>query len=172
MKMQTKLENGYFQISSGPLGPFLIAEQGGRLVCLEFIDHLNSGIPNSLTKGFKEFESHLLATAKEQLKEYFEGGRTQFELRYRVDGTSFQKQTWEALLKIRYGEIWCYQKQARQMGNPSAVRAVGQANGRNPLSIIIPCHRVIGKNGSMTGFSSGIERKKWLLKLESCFSRG
>ncbi len=86
--------------------------------------------------------------------------------------TFFQKQAWETLLKIGYGEIWSYAKQASSMGRPKAVRAVGQANGRNPLTIIIPCHRVTGKNGSLTGYGSGLDRKQQLLDLEEKFNPG
>lgn len=104
--------------------------------------------------------------AEKQLEEYFNGKRKYFDLPYRMYGTAFQKTVWEALLKIPYGETRSYSEIAELTGNPKAVRAVGMANHRNPLVILVPCHRVIGKNGSMTGYAGGLERKEMLLRLE------
>ncbi|PAS30562.1 cysteine methyltransferase, partial [Vibrio cholerae] len=98
--------------------------------------------------------------------EYFSGQRTQFELPLAASGTAFQQSVWHALCKIPYGEIWSYQQLAEAIGNPKAVRAVGLANGKNPISIIVPCHRVVGKNGQLTGYAGGLERKAFLLELE------
>jgi methylated-DNA-[protein]-cysteine S-methyltransferase len=101
---------------------------------------------------------------------------TDFDLPLAVEGTAFQKKAWTELRRIPYGETISYGEQARRMGKPAAVRAVGSANGRNPISIFIPCHRVIGANGSLTGFGGGIERKRALLELEArvmkCGARG
>ncbi len=102
-----------------------------------------------------------------QLNEYFDGDRREFELPIKLDGTDFQVSCWEALLSIPYGETRSYQEQAISIGNPKSVRAVGGANNRNKIGIIIPCHRVIGKDGSLTGYFSGVEHKKYLLDLES-----
>ena len=113
----------------------------------------------------------MLRRTKIQMEEYFDGLRTRFDLLYKLNGTDFQLRTWNALCKIPYGETWSYQKQASQMGNAAAARAVGQANGRNPLTILIPCHRVVGKNGTLTGYGGGIDRKQGLLDLESRFNR-
>lgn len=106
------------------------------------------------------------ADAAKQLGEYFAGKRRAFELRLAPTGTRFQRAVLEALQRIPYGETRSYAEIAKAIGNPRAVRAVGAANGRNPLPIVIPCHRVIGSNGSLTGFGGGIETKRFLLDLE------
>jgi methylated-DNA-[protein]-cysteine S-methyltransferase len=108
----------------------------------------------------------VLAKAARQLGEYFAGSRTRFDLKLDFNGTAFQKQVWAALLTIPFGQTRSYQQIARQIGKPKAVRAVGAANGRNPISIIAPCHRVIGANGALTGFAGGLETKQHLLALE------
>lgn len=107
----------------------------------------------------------LLKTEK-QLREYFAGKRTAFDLELDFAGTEFQKKVWQALLEIPFGETRSYAQIARRLNNPSATRAVGAANGRNPLSIVAPCHRVIGADGQLTGFAGGLEAKKYLLGLE------
>lgn len=101
-----------------------------------------------------------------QLEEYFAGSRTEFELPIAAVGTVFQTQVWKALTTIPYGVTWSYQDLANAIGNPKAVRAVGLANGKNPVSVIVPCHRVIGKSGKLTGYAGGVERKAKLLDLE------
>lgn len=103
---------------------------------------------------------------REQLQEYFNGNRQQFDLLFGLKGTPFQKQVWQALSEIPYGETRSYSEIARTIGNPKAIRAVGHANSVNPLPIIFPCHRVIGKNNSLTGYAGGIEMKKQLLQIE------
>jgi methylated-DNA-[protein]-cysteine S-methyltransferase len=108
----------------------------------------------------------VLRQAERQLKEYFAGTRTAFDLPLDFHGTDFQKRVWTALLAIPFGETRSYGEIARALGKPSAMRAVGAANGRNPISIIAPCHRVIGANGTLTGYGGGIERKRWLLAHE------
>lgn len=108
----------------------------------------------------------LLVAAERQLAEYFAGRRQRFDLPLEFAGTAFQKQVWQALLGIPYGETRSYGQIAAQLGNPKAVRAVGGANSRNPLSIIAPCHRVIGSRGALTGFAGGIETKQFLLAHE------
>lgn len=108
----------------------------------------------------------LLEQAREQLDEYFYGQRQQFSLPLAASGTEFQQQVWQALMQIGYAQTTCYGDIARRIGSPKAVRAVGAANGRNPLAIVVPCHRIIGKNGSLTGYAGGLERKAWLLRLE------
>jgi methylated-DNA-[protein]-cysteine S-methyltransferase len=108
-----------------------------------------------------------LTRAVAQLNEYFAGRRTAFDLPLDPHGTPFQQQVWEQLLAIPYGETRSYLDLARKLGNPNATRAVGAANGRNPISIIVPCHRVIGSSGKLTGFAGGLEIKERLLNLES-----
>lgn len=107
-----------------------------------------------------------LLEAERQLQEYFEGKRNSFSLPLDMTGTAFQKQVWQALATIPYGETRNYTQIAEQIGNPKAVRAVGTANGKNPISIILPCHRVIGASGHLTGFAGGLETKARLLSLE------
>lgn len=108
----------------------------------------------------------VLVEAKRQLGEYFAGKRTSFDLPLDFHGTDFQKSVWAALLTIPTGETRSYADIAAQIGRPSACRAVGAANGKNPISIVAPCHRVIGSDGSLTGFAGGLEGKKFLLELE------
>ncbi|ATO20980.1 glycosyltransferase [Acinetobacter sp. LoGeW2-3] len=111
-------------------------------------------------------EHPILVTAKAQLEQYFAGQRTCFDVPLDFAGTAFQKSVWQALLNIPYGETRTYREIALEIGNPKAVRAVGAANGRNPISIIAPCHRVIGTNGTLVGFAGGLERKEILLNIE------
>jgi methylated-DNA-[protein]-cysteine S-methyltransferase len=115
----------------------------------------------------EEARHPVLVEAERQLTEYFAGRRTQFALTLDVSGTPFQRQVWNALLTIPFGETRSYRQIATQIGNPRAVRAVGAANGRNPLSIVAPCHRVVGSNGALTGFAGGLDVKARLLALES-----
>jgi methylated-DNA-[protein]-cysteine S-methyltransferase len=111
-------------------------------------------------------QSAVLAQAAEQLGEYFAGQRVAFDIKLDFNGTAFQKKVWQALLSIPFGETRTYSEIAHQIGSPTAVRAVGAANGRNPISIIAPCHRVIGADGSLTGFAGGLEAKQMLLAVE------
>ncbi len=104
---------------------------------------------------------------KIQLNEYLNNQRQSFDLKFDQKGTDFQFQVWQALLSIPYGQVASYSDIANKIDNPKAVRAVGAANGKNPLTIIVPCHRVIGANGTLTGYASGLERKQWLLQHES-----
>ncbi len=107
-----------------------------------------------------------LGEAMQQLSEYFAGKRREFHLPLRPQGTLFQQRVWRELIAIPYGETWSYGQLARRIDQPSASRAVGLANGRNPISILSPCHRVIGADGSLTGYGGGLERKQWLLTHE------
>lgn len=109
----------------------------------------------------------LTARTFEELEEYFRGERRTFDLPLHPEGTEFQKKIWEALQEIPYGETRSYGEIAERVGNPKACRAVGMANNRNPIAIMIPCHRVIGKNGSLTGYAGGVDLKRKLLELES-----
>lgn len=109
----------------------------------------------------------LLRAAAEQLAEYFAGRRTRFELPLAATGTPFQRAVWDALREIPYGQTWSYADVAQHIGRPRAVRAVGAANGRNPLPIVVPCHRVVGANGTLTGYGGGLHNKRILLDLET-----
>jgi methylated-DNA-[protein]-cysteine S-methyltransferase len=112
-------------------------------------------IPNSLKDTVK------------QLEEYFSGKRTEFNLKLHPEGTNFQKKVWQKLQEIPFSKTVSYQTIANRLGDPKVIRAAASANGKNPISIIIPCHRVIGKDGSLTGYAGGLHRKKWLLEHES-----
>lgn len=121
--------------------------------------------PEQIT-GIDIEETELIRRASIQLSEYFSGERTRFDLPIEAEGSDFEKTVWNALLTIPYGETRSYGDIARQIGKPSYSRAVGRANGRNPISIIIPCHRVIGADGTLTGYGGGLELKAKLLKIE------
>ena len=123
--------------------------------------HLSLGRREAPGEGF------VLHKTKQQLTEYFEGKRKTFDLPLSLKGTPFQLECWNALQRIPYGATATYGEIARSIGRPAAVRAVGAANGANPIPIIVPCHRVIGSNGSLTGFGGGIDMKRWLLDFES-----
>ncbi len=108
-----------------------------------------------------------LKEAVSQLTDYFNGTRTHFTLKLSPEGTDFQKRVWEHLQEIPFGKTSTYQQMANQLGDPKVIRAAASANGKNPISIIIPCHRVIGSDGSLTGYAGGLHRKKWLLEFEN-----
>ena len=161
-------------IVESPLGPLtLIASpQGLRSVGWEeaSIDVVSDGgwpLSGSVLVADRCSATEILRAAATQLDEYFRGLRTTFDLPLAPSGTPFQRSAWEVLRTIPFGHTMTYGEQARRLGGANKARAVGAANGRNPLSIIIPCHRVIGADGSLTGFSAGVERKAWLLRHEA-----
>jgi methylated-DNA-[protein]-cysteine S-methyltransferase len=117
--------------------------------------------------GIKEIEN-----AVTQFEEFFKGERTSFDIKLSPEGTDFQKKVWKQLQKIEFGKTISYQQMANQLGDPKVIRAAASANGKNPISIIIPCHRVIGSDGSLTGYAGGLDRKKWLLEHESPVKQG
>jgi methylated-DNA-[protein]-cysteine S-methyltransferase len=111
-------------------------------------------------------DAKLLANAREQLQAYFSGDLKTFDIALSPQGTDFQKQVWQTLAKIPFGKTWSYADVAKKVDSPKAVRAIGAANGRNPIPIILPCHRVIGSNGTLTGYAGGLPIKQWLLEHE------
>ena len=128
---------------------------------------------DSLSVGINEGYNAILNETERQLGEYFAGQRTRFSLPLEMIGTDFQKKVWNALLMIPYGETRSYSELAESIGNPKAVRAVGAANGKNPISIVVPCHRVIGKSGKLIGFAGGVDVKRELLDGERpCTGQG
>ena len=154
------MENSYsFQ---SPIGFLTICEQDNQLIRL-YLDNQDSGILQS--RNF-EYHSDFLHEVYHQLNEYFAGKRKIFDLPVDGKGTAFQKAVWRELQKIPYGETRSYEDIAVAIGNKKAVRAIGQANGRNPIMIVVPCHRVIRKNGDISGFACGVEAKRYLLNLE------
>jgi len=150
-----------FRTVDSPVGPLTLAGQGRRLMHLRMADQTYEPSHD----GWEPDET-AFPDAVEQLEEYFAGTRTEFELELELVGTAFQRRVWGALLTIPYGETRSYGDIARQIGSPGAFRAVGLANGHNPIGIIVPCHRVIGSNGSLTGYGGGLDRKRSLLQLE------
>lgn len=153
----------YYTIAPSPLGEMTLQANDEGILGIWFTTQTTR--PDDL--GQEDANHPVLGLALTQLDEYFSGKRTQFDLPIAAKGTAFQMQVWQALTTIPYGETWSYQELANAIGNPKAVRAVGLANGKNPVSIVVPCHRVIGKNGKLTGYAGGIERKRWLLERES-----
>ncbi len=148
---------------ASPVGQLLLAGTDDTLHIIGFPEGKGRVEPAS---GWQADES-CFPEAKQQLDEYFVGKRTRFELKLAPSGTAFQRDVLNALVRIPYGETRTYQDIANELGKPKAVRAVGTANGRNPLPIVIPCHRVIGKDGSLTGFGGGLPTKAFLLELET-----
>ncbi len=145
----------------GPEGPLLLAvDDDGRVLRLHFIDG-----PPPLEDGWERDDAALAAMAR-QLDEYFAGTRVDFDLELAPRGTSFQLEVWSQLCRIPYGETISYGELAKRVDRPGAARAVGSANGQNPIAIIVPCHRVIGADGSLTGFGGGLPWKRWLLDRE------
>jgi methylated-DNA-[protein]-cysteine S-methyltransferase len=145
---------------SSPVGVLtLAADEHNRLCRLEFTESAPVVATDDVPSG-------VIAETVRQLDEYFAGTRREFELDLAPRGTAFQLAVWDALLAIPYGATASYGEIARAVGRPNAVRAVGQANGRNPIAIVVPCHRVIGSDHSLTGYGGGIDRKRFLLALE------
>jgi methylated-DNA-[protein]-cysteine S-methyltransferase len=157
----------YFAEMETPIGLLRLRGSERGLTGLFMKDHRH-GPETAEQRGWQRDDARL-AAVREQLADYFAGRRTTFDLtidRDALGGTPFQRRVWEELEKIPFGVTISYGELARRISNPAAVRAVGLANGRNPISIIVPCHRVIGANGSLTGYGGGIERKRWLLEFE------
>ena len=152
----------YFTEFASPIGKLRLTGTGAALtgVFMETERHASAQSRNAVR------DAAPLREARQQLDEYFGGERREFSLVLDADGTEFQRSVWRALRGIPYGATASYGDIAKRIRNPKAVRAVGLANGRNPISIIIPCHRVIGADGSLTGYGGGIERKRFLLALE------
>lgn len=144
-----------------PVGPLTMAGREGRLMHLRMVDQTYE--PNR--NGWED-DDNAFPDVVEQLAAYFAGDRTEFDLDLELAGTEFQRRVWTALQSIPYGETCSYGDIARQIGAPNAFRAVGSANGHNPIGIIVPCHRVVGSNGSLTGYGGGLDRKRALLELE------
>ena len=155
--------NLYCYVES-PIGRLLLTSDGESLTGL-YMD-TPSKSPELGSGWIEQPAGGPLPEVMRQLKEYFAGHRQAFELPLKLQGTEFQKRVWTQLTKIPFGATWSYGQLAKTLDNPNACRAVGLANGRNPIAVIVPCHRVIGADGSLTGFGGGIPRKQWLLRHE------
>jgi len=144
---------------NSPLGiTKIIGDQDG-IVVISVVDAGSEDISAAIPEVLRE--------AVSQLQEYFDGKRTDFNLKLNPKGTEFQQKVWKSLLEIPYGKTVSYMDQTKKLGDVKAIRAVASANGKNPLWIVVPCHRVIGTNGSLTGYAGGLSRKKWLLEHEN-----
>jgi methylated-DNA-[protein]-cysteine S-methyltransferase len=158
-------------IVDSPIGLLTLVAADGELTGL-YLDAPRSGSrrhePSAETLGrAADPRGEPFAAATDQLAAYFAGQLTEFTLPLAPAGTPFQRRVWAALRDIPYGVTWSYRQLAEKIGNPAAVRAVGLANGQNPIAVVIPCHRVIGADGSLTGYGGGLERKRYLLDLEA-----
>lgn len=155
--------NFYTYVDS-PIGRLLLRSDGTALTGL-YMD-VASRPPQALGEWVEDASSGPLPDTIRQLDEYFTGARRTFDLPLRLHGTDFQQRVWNVLKEIPYGVTWSYGELAKRIDQPTASRAVGLANGRNPISILVPCHRVIGADGSLTGYGGGLQRKQWLLAHE------
>lgn len=145
-------------IMETPLGALYLADDGAAVTQVRFVRDADPAAHVA--------PSALLRRTMEELARYFAGTLTAFTVPVRLDGTPFQRRVWQALLTIPYGQTRSYGEIARQIGSPNASRAVGMANHRNPVSILVPCHRVIGADGKLVGYGGGLDKKEWLLQLE------
>ncbi|UQA56187.1 methylated-DNA--[protein]-cysteine S-methyltransferase [Polyangium aurulentum] len=160
--------NLYELSMESPLGPLRLVANDDALTGVYLPDH--KGMP---PLGARAIASHpVLERARAQLSAYFAGRRAAFDLPLAMAGTPFQREVWDALTTIPLGETRAYADLAARLGRPAAVRAVGAANGKNPISIIVPCHRVVGKSGALTGYAGGMEAKRWLLEHERAMVAG
>lgn len=144
-----------------PIGPLTIHVEQGALRAIDFGERVFPDRPPTAVG-----DEATATQVRTQLEEYFEGQRKSFNLSLAPRGTTFQQRAWRALLEIPHGQSWTYKQQAEFMGQPTAMRAVGAANGKNPIPIVIPCHRVIGSGGKLVGYAGGVEIKAYLLGLE------
>jgi methylated-DNA-[protein]-cysteine S-methyltransferase len=151
-----------------PIGRLMLTTDGTALTGLYMNLYRNkpSKLPGVGDDWIQNATIDPLPAAARQLKEYFAGKRREFDLPLRMEGTEFQQRVWRELTKIPFGETRSYGQLAQRLNNPNGSRAVGLANGRNPIAVIVPCHRVIGADGSLTGFGGGLDRKEWLLTHE------
>jgi methylated-DNA-[protein]-cysteine S-methyltransferase len=147
----------YYYYYQTPVGKICIVEENSLIVYIKYqID----------THHWEEQETALIKNTYNQLAAYFKGERKGFDIPLKLTGTPFQEKVWSALQTIPYGEVWSYKRLAETVDSPKGYRAVGMANNRNPISIIVPCHRVVGADGSLVGYAGGQDKKKYLLDLE------
>ena len=152
----------YYTYFDSPIGPILVAGDGEAVARIGF-----STGHQVLQPGTAWVDDAVpLRAVTEQLEQYFAGERRDFDLRLAMQGTAFQKRAWEILRTIPFGEAWSYGQVAKALGSPGAARAVGRANATNHLPLVVPCHRVIGAGGTLTGFGGGLSTKQWLLRFE------
>lgn len=160
---------------SSPLGPMLAGATDQGVCLLEFNNRIRleeefTELKKLLNAEMVEGRNAHLDQLERELKEYFEGTRKAFSVSLHIPGNEFAQAVWSTLQEIPYGKICTYKEQAEKMNNPLAIRAIASTNGRNRIAIVVPCHRVIGSNGSLTGYAGGIDKKKWLLQFERAHS--
>jgi methylated-DNA-[protein]-cysteine S-methyltransferase len=157
----------HYRTVDSPIGPLALAGRDRALTNLRMLNQTYEPDRSDWVRDDRAFPD-----AVDQLEEYFAGRRTDFDLELNLVGSEFQRRVWQALLTIPYGETRSYGEIAEQIGAAGAARAVGLANGHNPIAIIVPCHRVIGANGSLTGYGGGLHRKRSLLEMEKIVKSG
>lgn len=153
-------------VMESPVGPLTVVVTDGALSGLYMEMQRHRPSEEKFGVRAENPDAEPFATIAAQLKAYFAGERTTFDVPLKLDGTPFQRRVWDALQTIPYGETVSYGELAKEIGSPSASRAVGLANGRNPVGIVVPCHRVVGSGGGLTGYGGGLERKRYLLDFE------
>jgi methylated-DNA-[protein]-cysteine S-methyltransferase len=160
----------YYTYFDSRIDPILLTSDGEALTGLYMVEHKHG--PDVTADWMRDDEAAPFAEAKRQLSEYLDGVRAEFDLPLAPQGTEFQRRVWEELRRIPYGETISYGELARRIGQPGSARAVGLANGRNPISIVVPCHRVIGASGKLVGYGGGLPRKQALLAHEAAIRQG
>jgi methylated-DNA-[protein]-cysteine S-methyltransferase len=166
MMLSTRAGRRLHTVVDSPVGPLTLVATDGVLAGLYMTEQRHRPPGEVLGEPAEDRDGQPFAAASRQLSEYFDGERTEFDLDLALDGTAFQRRVWTALRDIPYGQTISYGQLADRIGQPSASRAVGLANGKNPIGIIVPCHRVVGADGSLTGYGGGIDRKRFLLAHE------
>ena len=157
--------NGYYYKIDSPIGPLHLAATNDALLAIHHnLKRMEDWNKNTI--AFKNDKNIIIEKTINELSEYFDGKRKKFNIPIQLSGTQFQLKAWDALNKIPYAKTVSYSEQAKISGNPKATRAIGNANNANPISIIVPCHRVIGKSGKLVGYGGGLDRKNYLLDLE------
>lgn len=159
--MEETMNKKYYGYYESPIGILKVESSECALLGVNFVDKVEEPVD----------ENEFLLRIINQLEEYFKGKRRSFDVEIEFDGTDFQKNAWRALMEIPYGKTISYKEQAIKIGNEKAVRAIGGANGKNKIAIIVPCHRVIGSNKTLTGYNGGINKKEWLLNHEMQFNK-
>ncbi|MBI1820602.1 MAG: methylated-DNA--[protein]-cysteine S-methyltransferase [Nitrospirae bacterium] len=159
-------ENLFYEKWGSPVGHLFLYSNDTHLLALTFAQNNERVLKQLRFDHFNQGSSKVIEEAISQLTDYFQGTLTQFQIPFRLEGTDFQKSAWNSLKQIPYGQTITYKEQAQRLNNKNALRAIGTAIGRNPISIIVPCHRVIGSNGTLKGYAGGLSAKAKLLEIE------
>lgn len=170
--MQNIIKTGYLKT---PIGELILGSYNERLCLCDWRFRkmrvsIDTRLRNGINAEYREQSSNIITEARAQLTQYFKGNKTRFDIPLLLIGSDFQKEVWEKLLEIPYGKTNTYLRLAKELKNEKAIRAIASANGANAISIIVPCHRIIGSNGSLVGYAGGLEAKRKLLKLENALT--